>query len=297
MVPGQSFNEKSAACRHGPADGTALTRKPGGATNDSRCDRTRSSTGSLHTRPAPAFVNQARRLTVNNWLTNYLLPSACLLCGNRCPRGRHIDLCPDCTGDLDVIDRACRRCGAPMSAGVANDGVCGRCQRHPPAFDRCFAPYAYDGNIGHLITRLKYGHKLACARLLGAMLADRIPTGNRDLPRILIPVPLHPARMRERGFNQAVEIARAVSRRTGIPLDADLVRRTRATPSQVELPRRERLKNVRGAFAVSRAAGWRHVAILDDVVTTGSTASEIARTLKASGVKQVSVWAVARTPE
>jgi ComF family protein len=261
------------------------------------CDRTRSVTGCLHTRPAPAFVNRARRLTVNNWLINYLFPPVCLLCGNRSPRGRHIDLCPDCADDLDVIDRACRRCGIPIGAGAGDDSVCGRCQRHPPAFDRCFAPYAYDDNIGHLITRLKYGQKLACARLLGAMLAERIPPGNRDLPRILIPVPLHSARMRERGFNQAVEIARAVSRRTGIPLDASLVRRTRATLSQVGLPRRERLKNLRGAFEVTRDPDWRHVAILDDVVTTGSTASEIARMLKASGVKQVSVWAVARTPE
>jgi ComF family protein len=234
---------------------------------------------------------------VNNWPISYLFPPVCLLCGDRSPRCRHLDLCPDCAGDLDVIDRACRRCGIPMNAGVGHDGVCGRCQRHPPAFDSCFAPYAYDDNIGHLITRLKYGHKLACARLLGAMLAERILTGQRDLPSILVPVPLHPARMRERGFNQALEIARAVSRRTGIPLDADLVRRTRATPSQAELPRRKRLKNLGGAFEVTRDPGWRHVAILDDVVTTGSTASEISRTLKASGVTQVSVWAVARTPE
>lgn len=234
---------------------------------------------------------------VNNWLISCLFPPVCLLCGERSPRGSHIDLCPDCAGDLDVIHRACRRCGIPMRGGVGDDGLCGRCQRHPPAFDRCFAPYAYDDSIGHLVTRLKYGQKLACARLLGAMLADRILAGDQDLPPILIPVPLHPARMRERGFNQAVEIGRAVSRRTGIPLDAGIVRRTRATPSQVGLPRRERLKNLRGAFEVSRAPGWRHVALLDDVVTTGSTASEIARMLKASGVQTVSVWAVARTPE
>ena len=234
---------------------------------------------------------------VNNWLINHLFPPVCLLCRDRSPSRRRIDLCPDCAGELDVIERACKRCGIPLDAVAGNDCLCGRCQRHPPAFDRCFAPYAYDDSIGHLVTRLKYGHKLACARLLGAMLADRILADRPDMPRILIPVPLHPERMRERGFNQAAEIGRAVSRRTGIPLDAGVVRRTRATPSQVGLPRRERLKNLRGAFEVSRAPGLRHVALLDDVVTTGSTASEIARMLKASGVETVSVWAVARTPE
>lgn len=157
---------------------------------------------------------------VNNRPINYLFPPVCLLCGNHSPRGCHIDLCPDCAGDLDVIKRACRRCGIPVSAGIDHDGLCARCQRHPPAFDRCFARYAYDDNIGHLITRLKYGHKLACARLLGTMLANRIPAGNRDLPPVMIPVPLHPKRMHERGFNQALEVARAVSRHTGIPLDA-----------------------------------------------------------------------------
>jgi ComF family protein len=115
-------------------------------------------------------------------------------------------------------------------------------------------------------------------------------------PQLLIPVPLHPGRLRERGYNQALELARPLSRRLAIPLDYLSCRRTRPTQAQSELPMKERRKNVRGAFQVKGEIPARHVALIDDVVTTGSTVTELTRLLKRHGVRRVQVWTLARTP-
>lgn len=236
---------------------------------------------------------------VNNWLKFAqftLFPAVCAVCGRSPVAGATRDLCPGCDADLPRIPTACPRCGLPLPAHRTSNAPCGRCQAAPRAFDRCIAPFEYVAPISHLIAGLKYGHRLAYARLLGELLTDHLAAQRAPLPERLLPVPLHPTRLRERGFNQALELGRIVARRLGIRLDYLSLHRVRATASQADLDGRARRKNVRRAFAVRRPLEAGHVAILDDVVTTGSTADEIARTLRSAGVAEISVWAIARTP-
>jgi ComF family protein len=154
--------------------------------------------------------------------------------------------------------------------------------------------------VDDLIRELKYHGVNANARVLGVLLAQAVQERGGPPPTLLVPVPLHAARLRERGFNQAAAIARYAGRMLGVPSAPGVVRRVRDTPSQTSLSVGERHRNVRGAFAVSSARALRrllvarHVAIVDDVVTTGSTVDELKRTLLAAGVEQVEVWAVAR---
>jgi ComF family protein len=146
---------------------------------------------------------------------------------------------------------------------------------------------------------MKFQGRLNLIRLLGQLLADALVAEARSpdwaWPDVIIPVPLHAQRLRQRGYNQALELARLVGRRIGVPVDVTRCRRTRPTQAQSELEERQRLVNIRGAFAVT-APLPQHVAILDDVVTTGATVAELARTLRRSGCGRVDVWTLARTP-
>ncbi|MGH8121343.1 MAG: ComF family protein [Rudaea sp.] len=176
---------------------------------------------------------------------------------------------------------------------------------HAPAFDAAFAPFVYGHPLDLLLTKLKFGHSLAAGRVLSelwiaslreALAAGVIPA----LPELLIPVPLHVQRLRERGYNQALELAKALAREFGIALAPGLLTRTRATPAQANLDAAMRRRNLRGAFVVDRnspgdkAALPAHVALVDDVMTTGTTLRECARTLKRAGIARVEVWALAR---
>lgn len=165
-----------------------------------------------------------------------------------------------------------------------------------PAFDRCLGMLCYQGRVPWLVQQLKYGQQLKMAALLGDMLATFV-TARRfgeAPPQALLPVPLHAGRLRRRGFNQALELARPLARRWRVPLLTDCVRRVQATPSQTGLSAAQRRRNLRGAFVVDRPPEARHIALIDDVVTTGSTAAELARVLKKAGVERVEVYCVAR---
>lgn len=159
---------------------------------------------------------------------------------------------------------------------------------------RAFAPYLYRYPIHHLIRRMKFGGHRAYGRLLGQLLAAALAEQPGPWPQALVPMPLHVARFRERGFNQAHDIARYVGCTLGLPLEPDTLVRAHATRQQSGLTPAERRVNVRGAFAVVREPRATHVALVDDVFTTGSTATEAARVLKAAGVERVELWAVAR---
>ena len=158
----------------------------------------------------------------------------------------------------------------------------------------------YEHPVDDLIRRLKYQGALANARVLGVLLAQAVEERADALPRLLVPVPLHVARLRERGFNQAAALARYAGRMLELPVAFHAVRRVRDTPSQTALDMAERHRNVRDAFAVTSARAARrlaeaeHVAIVDDVVTTGSTVNELRGVLSAAGVRRVEVWAAAR---
>jgi ComF family protein len=137
---------------------------------------------------------------------------------------------------------------------------------------------------------------LYAGRALSELLIKFIETNNAKLPEIIIPVPLHPTRLKERGFNQALELAKPIARHFNIPLDTKSCKRTKATATQSTLDKKIRIKNMRGAFEIVRDIKCDHLVLIDDVVTTGTTVNELAKVIKSCGVKRVDVWALARTP-
>jgi len=174
--------------------------------------------------------------------------------------------------------------------------LCGPCSRRSPPYARSIIPYRYGPPLDYLLQQLKFHQQLQIAPLLGGLLAEAVSDAGDSLPRLILPVPLHRSRLSDRGYNQALELARPLSCQLGIPLDWRSCRRLRSTPAQTSLQGRERRKNLRGAFRVSGELPG-HVAIVDDVVTTGATVEEMAKALRGAGVGRVDVWAVARAGE
>jgi ComF family protein len=211
-----------------------------------------------------------------------LLGGSCFLC-----RGAARELlCGACDADLPRLARPlCPRCALESPRGE----LCGRCLSHAPAYDATQAALAYEFPADALVQALKFRGELALAPLLAALLAERARTERVDL---VTAVPLSAERLRRRGYNQALEIARHVH---GGRLELALVERTRDAPPQMELPYEARQRNVRGAFRCTRQLDGATVAVVDDVMTTGATLNEIARTLKAAGAGRVVNWVVART--
>jgi ComF family protein len=175
---------------------------------------------------------------------------------------------------------------------------CTHCAGASLPYRRCFAPFLYEFPVSQMILDLKYEAALANARVLGTLLGDAVERLRlSDAVDAIVPMPLHAARRVERGFNQSHEIARFVARRLGLPCEAAVLHRSRPTRPQVGLARAERIDNVRDAFrAEAHGVAGRRIALVDDVVTTGSTAAEAARALLAGGATIVDVWAVARAP-
>ena len=233
-------------------------------------------------------------MTLNNWLANiqdWLLPSLCPACGATAEKGQ--GLCQGCTQTLPGLGYACPRCAKPYEHADIQ-GECGACQKRPPAFERGIALYRYAPPVDHFIRELKFNRQLGLARLLGEHLAKRVMDEPR--PDRIIPVPLHRARLRERGYNQALEIARPLARALDVPIDFQSLQRVRATLPQTGLAVAARRKNVRDAFRLRAADSVRgqHLALVDDVMTTGSTAQAAAKCLRAAGADKVEVWVVAR---
>jgi ComF family protein len=228
-------------------------------------------------------------------LPQLLYPPRCLLCGAAGQQDR--DLCADCAADLPHNRHPCARCALPLPPGSPADALCGACTQQAPAFDRCYAALQYDELTGILISRLKFHNKLSHGRLLSQLLIDYLAQRQAPLPDLILPVPLHRQRLRERGYNQALEIARPIGRHFALPVRARLCQRIRTTPAQTGLDRKTRQRNLRKAFQLTGKVDGHAIALLDDVVTTGATVSELAKLLKRAGAARVDVWAVARTPE
>ena len=223
-----------------------------------------------------------------------LYPPTCLLCG--APGHAGLDLCPGCLVDLPHNTRCCAGCALPLPCDYPAGVRCGECLRRSRPFVACHAAFLYEDPLPALVGGAKFHARLNVARLLGLCLARYLVEQRAELPDLIIPVPLHPSRARERGYNQALEVARAAAGRLGLPLDASCCTRVRVTSPQTGLEKDARRRNVRGAFAVRRPLPAARIAILDDVLTTGSTAAELARVLGEAGARRVDVWAVARTP-
>ena len=225
-------------------------------------------------------------------IQRWLLPRYCLLC--RADTASNADLCAECERSLPRLRSTCTRCAAPLASGTDADLVCGACQTTPPRFAFARAAFAYAPPQDRLIQGLKYHRRLDYGRVLGTYLADYLESLPDPRPDLVVPVPLHRSRLRERGYNQALEIARPVARRFNLPLEYRHVRRIRATAAQTDLPHKERRKNVRNAFQVNRDLSGRRVAIVDDVMTTGHTVNSLATNLLKAGADCVMMWALAR---
>jgi ComF family protein len=261
-----------------------------------------------------------------------LFPGRCILCQARTARA--LDLCLHCETDLPVIPFPCRRCGQQTpqraAAGLPNDTqVCGQCLIKPPPYARSFSAFAYTQPINQLIAEFKNRRQLVVGRVLAMVLARRyfdqfherspitpsnlepretslsaplaafikaVPD-NRPLPNLLIPIPLHPKRMQYRGFNQAHEIADAISGLTGIAMDNQLCQRITESPPQKGLSAAARQRNIKQAFQLTRKLHGERLALVDDVLTTGATVSELTRLALNAGADSVEIITLARTPQ
>jgi ComF family protein len=235
--------------------------------------------------------------TIDRW-AGWLLPPRCVLCRRRGQRPA-FDLCVDCEAEIPVVLDPCHRCGLPYAAsdGAGATG-CERCRMLHLPYSRCMAPWVYEFPVTHLVQALKYEGSLANARVFGTRLAAHAASEAHNRwcrSALVVPMPLHPSRLVERGFNQSHEIARFASRLLDLEVAGHALRRIRSTAPQVGLDRGARAGNLRGAFVADpRTVHGQHVILVDDVVTTGSTAHEAASTLRAAGAASIEVWAAAR---
>lgn len=204
-------------------------------------------------------------------------------------------LCPACSGDLPRIGACCQQCGLPGQLGEA--GLCAQCLRHPPSWDKAIAALSYEYPVDHLVRRFKFHGDLACGQLLAEVLAQlvlsRMRLSAEYRPDLVIPVPLHFLRRFRRGYNQAELLARVLHQRCGIPIALGRLRRVVNTEAQSGLDRKARRKNLEHAFACKPVEAG-HVALVDDVLTTGTTLQECASVIKKAGAGKVSVWVAAR---
>jgi ComF family protein len=218
-------------------------------------------------------------------VTRTVLAPECLLCGARAGESM---LCDACEEHMPRLPPACPLCATPSP----DASVCGACLARPPAFDATLAVWCYEFPVDRLVQSLKYLGNLPVARLFGEALARRMGERATQVD-LIVPMPLARERLRARGFNQAVEIARSLPRRARIARTE--IERVRDTARQTDLPYADRARNVRGAFACSRALDGLRVAVVDDVMTTGATLAELAGTLKKAGAAGVENWVIART--
>ncbi len=216
------------------------------------------------------------------------LPAICALC-KQYYRGAEA-VCHECIALFQRIESACCYCAYPLPD---NDfPVCGHCSKEKPVFDQALIAYRYEEPLRGLIHQFKYHQNLYLASLFTRLIQDAVNT-NQTLPQCLIPVPLHPKRMKERGFNQAAVLTRQLARRLHIPYKINACQKIKNTSPQVSLDYKQRKANLKHAFR-AKPLKMRHVALIDDLLTTGSTANELAKTLKLAGVERVDVWCCAR---
>ena len=238
---------------------------------------------------------------LGHWLGATVLPAQCALCGMGCPEV----LCPPCRAQYlgqgrGQLRHRCRQCANPL-ADIEVAQLCGRCLRQRPAYDATITAFDYAAPVDQLLLQLKFGARLALAPLLAELLYVAIQQQPEwEAPQLLCPVPLGPARLAERGFNQALEIARPLARLLQLPLQPRLAQRVRDTRAQSGVAPQERQANLAHAFAIAPDHGpllpGCHVGIVDDVMSSGHTVNTLAAACKRAGASRVSILVVARTP-
>lgn len=231
-------------------------------------------------------------------LLDTLFPPICYLCREYLPGTDGVQLCAGCLAKTPpLLSPKCSCCGEPFKTPAGADHLCGACITTPPPFSSARAALLFEGSSRELIHQFKYGKRVLLRRPLGLLAAAHLDDFARDFKaELIVPVPLHSKRLRQRGFNQAILLGEIFSQRWGVPLSRNNLRRIRWTEPQVNLGAAERAANVKGAFAVSRAeeiAGLR-ILLVDDVYTTGSTVKECCRVLRKGGAAEVAVVTIAR---
>ncbi len=240
-------------------------------------------------------------------LLSNLFPSRCILCrqtvsgsaGSDPVVNKHVEICSECCKSLPLNKPCCMSCALPLAEDINEKVLCGRCIKKPPTFDYCYGLFRYEDKIISLVHQLKFAEKISYARSIGEMLFLRLQAEiqlSKEKPECLLPVPLHKARLRQRGFNQSIEIARIIAKKLEIPIEYDAVVRQRKTTTQTGLNAKQRQQNIKGAFSIAGEIKYKHVLIVDDVMTTGSTVNELARVLKKNKVERVGVLSIARAP-
>jgi ComF family protein len=235
----------------------------------------------------PSIVNQTPFRKVDAAPLCWLLPPRCIVCQAPGQPGR--DLCAACHAALPRQRHACPRCALPLPQAA----TCGHCLQHPPPLEAVHAAFDYAFPLDSLLPRLKFHRDFAAGRVLAQCMAERFATLPR--PALLIPLPLHRSRLRQRGYDQTLELARPLARALGLPLRTDLLDRCKPTRAQSTLDAEARRRNLQGAFKVSTTGPLPvQVVLLDDVMTTGATLHAAALALRAAGVQRVAAWVCAR---
>jgi ComF family protein len=215
-----------------------------------------------------------------------LLPQPCVLCETASVHD--IAFCKYCLNDLPWhTSKSCMQCGL-----VANNLICGNCIKEPPYFDKTYALFDYAYPADRMLQHYKYNHALHLSQSFGQLLGEKLLGKPIDL---IIPMPLHPIRLQERGFNQSLEIAKVVAKFANIPLAPNICQKIKNTPPQASLKLKDRIKNIKGAFNCSEKLSGKRIALIDDVMTTGTSLNELAKTVKKNGAVEVSCFVLART--
>lgn len=237
------------------------------------------------------------RLKFKQFLSKSLLRQSCLLCASR-HENEH-GICQPCFTALPWHKLPqCPQCGLHTHAVGS---ICGNCLNSHPDFDATHTLFTYDYPVDRLLQHYKYNNSLQLGHTFAQLLYENKLKQLSDIDKIdlIIPMPMHPTRLKERGFNQALEIARILSKKMRIKLDYKLCKRSKHTPPQASLPLKERVKNINGAFKVMTDSAShfqnKRIAIVDDVMTTSASLNELAKTLKQAGAAHVECWVVART--
>lgn len=219
-----------------------------------------------------------------------IYPPTCVLCGIHSRSTR--DLCEGCESDFISNQNACASCALPLPFDLAG-AICGECLQSPPLQHQAWSAFVYAQPLEWMIQQLKFNAKMAFGNLLGQLAIPFLPVLD-EMPDCIIPVPLHPKRQRQRGYNQAYELVKPLARHLNIPIDNKSCRRQKHTSAQSDLDAKHRKKNIRNAFQFENTSRYNHVIVFDDVITTGSTISELVKEIKRQEVKRVDVWSLAR---
>ncbi len=227
-------------------------------------------------------------------LINILLPRACLLCRRLTHEPHH--LCAPCANELPILSHSCGKCAQFLHASERSQLICGQCLKQPPPYAKVFALFPYQPPLPRLVAGLKFEEQFSHGQFFSWMMIDAARHkwyADQRLPDLLLPMPLHRKRLQERGFNQALEIAKPVARKLKIPIDQGVIR-SKATLPQSTLPASERRQNLAKAFCTERSYAGLHVAVIDDVMTTGHTVTAMAKLLIRHGARRVDIWCCAR---